>query len=459
MAAFVMSPINPLATTPMNPALNPPSSVPLANAQLVQNLAQNIAQNLQSLAQQSLQNHHEPEEQVASENMVQLSSAEERERKIFMSDVNKFMAEIGKPLSKIPIMGYKELDLYQLFKEVVGHGGFIEVVKNVGTWSKIWKRLGNFDPSITDSSFRLKKNYERYLLEYEYKCYPDHKVQAQELEKQLQQRKANQTVPTVDGTRPDIAPDTTAKKPSSPVGGLKINNPRKKVSRRKNSPFKDIAREANGDVKMPLLLGDLTVHSIGTVTARPPYCTEKHIYPIGFCSSRIFSSMITAGDRTKYTCTIKDDGSRPQFVVTAEDDEKNPITSHSPSGCWRTILKRVAARNTNDKTHFSVSGSMRFGLEHSVVSSLLRDLLMEQGTIEKDTSYLMELSNSPTHSKRQYSSGSSSSSDNSSDEELSIKRSKRSQFLEESKDLFTSREDMDDLESAVATLQALKNSM
>jgi hypothetical protein len=83
------------------------------------------------------------ERPAATEDMlVSLSSAEERERKIFMGDINKFMAEIGKPLSKIPIMGYKELDLYQLFKEVNNHGGFSEVVRNVGTWSKIWKRLG-----------------------------------------------------------------------------------------------------------------------------------------------------------------------------------------------------------------------------------------------------------------------------------------------------------------------------
>jgi hypothetical protein len=38
-----------------------------------------------------------------------------------------FTHSIGKPLSKIPIMGYKELDLYQLFKEVVAFGGFNEV--------------------------------------------------------------------------------------------------------------------------------------------------------------------------------------------------------------------------------------------------------------------------------------------------------------------------------------------
>lgn len=63
-----------------------------------------------------------------SQNIVLFSTRdEERERKNFMQDINKFMSEIGKPLSKIPIMGYKELDLYQLFKEVCSYGGFNEV--------------------------------------------------------------------------------------------------------------------------------------------------------------------------------------------------------------------------------------------------------------------------------------------------------------------------------------------
>jgi len=201
MSTLIMSATNPLASSP---TLNL-GTQPNPTAQMVQNLAQSLAQNIaQNFSQNlvlpngnanlssgnvscapvsstvtsssNLTTTETIEDQAATENMIQLSSAEERERKIFMAEVNKFMAEIGKPLSKIPIMGYKELDLYQLYKEVIGHGGFIEVVKNVGTWSKIWKRLGNFDPSITDSSFRLKKNYERYLLEYEYKCHPDHRV-------------------------------------------------------------------------------------------------------------------------------------------------------------------------------------------------------------------------------------------------------------------------------------------
>lgn len=52
---------------------------------------------------------------------------DEEERRNFTREIHRFMADIGKPLTKIPIMGYKELDLYQLFKEVVSYGGFSEV--------------------------------------------------------------------------------------------------------------------------------------------------------------------------------------------------------------------------------------------------------------------------------------------------------------------------------------------
>jgi len=192
------------------------------------------------------------EEKQATEDIVSLSSNEERERKLFMGDINKFMAEIGKPLSKIPIMGYKELDLFQLFKEVTAYGGFIEVVKNVGTWSKIWKRLGNFDPSITDSSFRLKKNYERYLLDYEYKMFPEHRQQAIDMEKAMQMKK------TLHGERPrsptnDIAPLQQTRKSLKSSDGAKgkPKKPKRRTSsgltREKAGDISSQPREPNGD--------------------------------------------------------------------------------------------------------------------------------------------------------------------------------------------------------------------
>jgi len=106
---------------------------------------------------------------------MMLNDIKQMDKKDFLEDLVEYMSSIGKPIGKSPVMGYKELDLHQLFCEVIAFGGFHEVVKKVGTWAKIWKRLDNFDASVTDASYRLKKNYERCLLDYEYKCFPDHK--------------------------------------------------------------------------------------------------------------------------------------------------------------------------------------------------------------------------------------------------------------------------------------------
>lgn len=301
----------------------------------------------------------EIDEQQATQDIVSLSnSAEEKERKAFMQDINKFMSEIGKPLSKIPIMGYKELDLFQLFREVVAYGGFNEVVKNVGTWSKIWKRLGNFDPSITDSSFRLKKNYERYLLDYEYKVYPEHKQQAQEGDKQSLRKSAG---------------DPTA----SPGEKRKSSKTANKQPKRKTISVptytKDLVRDkSTGAVRMPLALGDLTIECLGSIIPRSPFLTEKHIWPVGYVSARYFTSMINPDRRVKYTSKIVDGGDKPLFVVIAEDDQENPITSHSPSAAWRVALKRIALKTGNEK--IAVSGALRFGLSHPTVLSLIREL-------------------------------------------------------------------------------------
>jgi len=100
-----------------------------------------------------------------------------KQSELFLTDLYNFALQNNQKLNKCPIMGYKELDLYQLYNEVIALGGFNQVVKTVGTWSKIWRRLSNFDPSITDSSFRLKKNYEKYLLEYEFHKFPEHREQ------------------------------------------------------------------------------------------------------------------------------------------------------------------------------------------------------------------------------------------------------------------------------------------
>jgi len=359
------------------------------------------------------------------------------ERKAFTQDITRFMAEIGKPLSKVPIMGYKELDLFQLFREVNSYGGFNEVVKNVGTWSKIWKKLNNFDPSITDSSFRLKKNYERYLLEYEHKVYPERKLQLVE-----QPKKAE---------------------PSSPLRNEKL---KPKKQKRRSTTQKEIARDKQGNPKMPIALGELTIECLGQVIPRQPYITEKHIWPIGFKSTRLFSSMINPDIRVKYTSEIVDAGDKPQFIVTAEDDEEHPISSHSPSGAWREVLRKVNQITYEDpKKNISVSGTMRYGLAHPLVSSLIRDLPNAEDLSIPSSPESESSQQSPKASRKRKSSSPLTSSSDDSAEEVELQHQVKRAAVTPSdyqssfsaRDVtFSTREELEDLENAVAALHALK---
>jgi len=398
-----------------------------------------------SIGPESLLPMAEVEEQQATENIVSLANTEELDRKKFLGDLNKFMAEIGKPLSKIPIMGYKELDLYQLFKEVVAFGGFNEVVRNVGTWSKIWKRLGNFDPSITDSSFRLKKNYERYLLDFEYHSFPDHRIQAMEFERQP---KVKRTHHCESGS--DSNPSTPT---DSPISRPKSERARKHAKRKSIGTY-SISKDMYGCAKMPLCFGELTIECLGTIIPRHPFITDKHIYPVGFSSTRYFESMINPNRRVVYTSQIVDGGGKPQFIVTAEDDPMNPVISNTPSAAWRTVLKRVMGKTEGDNV--SVSGTLRFGLTHPAVHQLIQEL---PGADKYEEVAAMSLLSNSTHSKNPFGDFSDSESGDEIDTFRTHKRSKRNYdgTCFSARDVvFASREEIDALESAVATLYALK---
>jgi len=218
---------------------------------------------------------------------------------------------------------------------------------------------------------------------------------------------------------------------------------------------------------MPLLLGDLTVESLGSIVPQTPYITEKHIWPVGFKSSRFYSSMMNPDIRVKYTSQILDGGEKPQFMVTAEDEPDHPIISYSPSGAWRTVLKKVMSKNPNEEArkNLSVSGTLRFGLVHPIVSHLIRELPGAEKCKDSGESWSSSPSNSPSLGRKRRSDEDLSDSEM---EEISKKQKKQDDADEDYSPLheydsfsargvtFASRKEIDDLESAVATLHALK---
>uniref|UniRef100_A0A7E4US55 ARID domain-containing protein n=1 Tax=Panagrellus redivivus TaxID=6233 RepID=A0A7E4US55_PANRE len=89
----------------------------------------------------------------------------EKERKEWLDDWFNFMKENGKTVTRIPIMAKHVLDLYELYRLVVKHGGLVEII-NKKLWREITKGL-MLPASITSAAFTLRTQYQKYLYDYE----------------------------------------------------------------------------------------------------------------------------------------------------------------------------------------------------------------------------------------------------------------------------------------------------
>ncbi|KAG9395834.1 ARID/BRIGHT DNA binding domain [Carpediemonas membranifera] len=109
-------------------------------------------------------------------NTEQLSREETERMMGFMENDNQsseflaFLRELhkankGTGLKRMPVVGHRELDLYQLFTLVEHYGGLDHVVKNK-LFKEIAKQLG-LPPSVTNAGFVLRNKYEKLILPYE----------------------------------------------------------------------------------------------------------------------------------------------------------------------------------------------------------------------------------------------------------------------------------------------------
>eukprot|EP00173_Palmaria_palmata_P005529 Plantae.Rhodophyta-Palmaria_palmata.ctg9998.p1 GENE.Plantae.Rhodophyta-Palmaria_palmata.ctg9998~~Plantae.Rhodophyta-Palmaria_palmata.ctg9998.p1 ORF type:complete len:287 (+),score=47.53 Plantae.Rhodophyta-Palmaria_palmata.ctg9998:40-861(+) len=146
-------------------------------------------------------------------------------------------------------------------------------------------------------------------------------------------------------------------------------------------------KDEDGNVKFPVRLGVLSIENLGKVDpTRPSFHTDRTIYPIGFRSTREYTSMTNVERTCKYVCEILDkNGDAPVFRVTCMDMPDTPFSSSSPSGCWTNVLTAVRDATPEDRKrlHTNVSGPEYFGLTNPLVQELVQGL---EGT-EKCSKY------------------------------------------------------------------------
>ncbi|CAN9511543.1 unnamed protein product [Ophioblennius macclurei] len=134
-----------------------------------------------------------------------------------------------------------------------------------------------------------------------------------------------------------------------------------------------IALDSSGRPVFPIVLGGVTVYSLGEIiTDRMLFHDECAIYPVGFCSTRVFASMKNPDQQCLYTCQIKDGGAGPQFEIVPEEDPQNAIVASSALTCHSNLLKAIAAVSSKPVAPIVPSGADFFGFSHPTIQNLIQ---------------------------------------------------------------------------------------
>uniref|UniRef100_A0A3Q3FST4 Transforming growth factor beta regulator 1 n=1 Tax=Labrus bergylta TaxID=56723 RepID=A0A3Q3FST4_9LABR len=132
-----------------------------------------------------------------------------------------------------------------------------------------------------------------------------------------------------------------------------------------------ISLDSCGRPVFPIVLGGLTVYSLGEIiTDRMLFHDECAIYPVGFCSTRVFASKKNPDQQCLYTCQIKDGGAGPQFEIVPEEDPQNAIVASSALTCHSNLLKAVAS--VRSVVPIVPSGADFFGFSHPTIQNLIQ---------------------------------------------------------------------------------------
>ncbi|KAF6722959.1 AT-rich interactive domain-containing protein 5B [Oryzias melastigma] len=83
----------------------------------------------------------------------------------FLKDLYTFMKKRDTPIERIPNLGFKQIDLFVMFKTVNDLGGYHQVTSHQ-LWKQVYNVLGG-NPRSTSAATCTRRHYERLLLPYE----------------------------------------------------------------------------------------------------------------------------------------------------------------------------------------------------------------------------------------------------------------------------------------------------
>lgn len=134
-----------------------------------------------------------------------------------------------------------------------------------------------------------------------------------------------------------------------------------------------IPLDCTGRPVFPILLGGLTIHSLGEViTDRPEFHSEDAIFPVGFVSTRLYGSAKDPEKKCIYTCKIFDDGNGPKFEIAADADLDAPIVGPTADYCHTQLLIQINETVQEQVVNTRPKGNDFFGVSHPTVLNLIQ---------------------------------------------------------------------------------------
>ncbi|XP_032426844.1 AT-rich interaction domain 6 [Xiphophorus hellerii] len=105
--------------------------------------------------------------------MAQVEVREESTKKLmeeiteeqFLKNLYLFMKKRDTPIERIPNLGFKQIDLFLMFKTVNDLGGYHQVTSHQ-LWKRVYNTLGG-NPRSTSAATCTRRHYEKLLLPYE----------------------------------------------------------------------------------------------------------------------------------------------------------------------------------------------------------------------------------------------------------------------------------------------------
>ncbi|XP_061841770.1 AT-rich interactive domain-containing protein 5A [Nerophis lumbriciformis] len=95
----------------------------------------------------------------------QRGGVQQMEEKSFVSSLHSFMKKRGSPIERIPHLGFKQINLWMIYKAVETLGGYNSVTAR-RLWKKVYDELGG-SPGSTSAATCTRRHYERLVLPFE----------------------------------------------------------------------------------------------------------------------------------------------------------------------------------------------------------------------------------------------------------------------------------------------------